>query len=141
MAGRMREVTVQLKLAEHGARRRIDVSRSHARPHGGDSGLLRLQDRLVEFPGSRRRTADVHSAGPVRTIACEYNTEVTDYESGARNAGVGRAPVRQGRTFAGGDDGRERHAVGALAARFVFHGASNVGFDGSGTNLPPGDAK
>src|SRR5512135_2554322 len=135
MAGGMRKVTVQPPPAKCATGRRIHIRDFHPRPNRVDGLLLCLKDSRIYLSRRPRWTADMHGPGPVGTIASEYNTEVADHESVARNEGLRGPTVRQCRALACGDNGGERHAFRPFAARFVLHSRRNLDFPHSGTNL------
>src|SRR5208283_3619027 len=95
--------------------------------NGGDSSLLRFQNRFVQVSSFCRRTADVHSSRTIRTITGEYNTKITDHEPAPRNAGAGGPAMHNCRARSGGEDRRERHSFGSGLTSLVFHGAGDFG--------------
>ena len=103
------------------------------------AGLLSLQNRLVHTSGFAGWPPHVHGTGPVRTITGEYNTEVADDESAARDASLRSAPMNDRRTLAGGNDRGKRHALCSRPAGGVLHGGGDFDFFHSGTDLPARD--
>src|SRR5258708_34504902 len=50
-------------------------------PYRPDRGQLRFPHRLVHAPARSGNRPNMHSAGHVRTVTCEYNTVIQDYKS------------------------------------------------------------
>ena len=96
--------------------------------HRGNRCQLRFQHRAIQCAGVLRRLPDVHGTRTIRTITREYNTKIADHEPAPRDARLRRASVHHRRARPGGDDGRKRHALGALRARLKFHGRGNFNF-------------
>ena len=93
-------------------------TRPSRRLEPGDRSLLRFEHGLIHLTRCPVGTPHVHGARPVRTITCEYNTEVADHEPAARDAGLGGATMDYRRPLACRDDRRKRHALGPGAPSF-----------------------
>ena len=86
---------------------RINRRGGHAGPHLSNRSLFSFQHGLIHLTRIAGRTSDVNGARAVRAITGEYNTEVADHKSAARDAGVGGAAMHNRRALAGSNDGRE----------------------------------
>jgi hypothetical protein len=95
---------------------RVDVAALGPGPDGGERRLLRAQHEVVDLPVARVELARGDRPGAVRGVAVEVGAPVDDDERPGRDrlpAGLG---VRERAVRAGGDDGRERHPLGAAPA-------------------------
>src|ERR1700687_5971838 len=97
MPGRVRKVPRQVILFQYVTSSLIDLANAHTSPYRFYGDGLRLPHRLIRLAGLAWRTANVHRASPVRTVARKYNTEVADHESPGRNHSPRSAPMRQRR--------------------------------------------
>src|SRR5712692_730700 len=118
---------------------RINRSSGHSGPYLSNRSLLSLQYSLIYVTRIVGWTPHVHGARSVRTITGEYNTEVADHESAARDPDLGGATMHNRRALAGSDDRRERHALRPGTPRLVFHGSGDFHFFHAGSNLLAGD--
>src|SRR5882672_2361557 len=113
------------------------VNRCRGRPGSNLSNRspLSFEHSLIHLPRTSAWMTHVHGAGPVRAITGEYNTEVADHESAARDPGFGSPAMHDRRPLASSDDGRKRHALSARSSRLVFHGSGNFHFFDTRANL------
>src|SRR5882724_4134756 len=120
---------------------RIYRSGGRSGPHLSNRSPLRLKHSLIHLPRIAGWTAHVNGARAVRAITGEYNTEVADHESAARDPGLGGTAMDNRGALAGSDDGRERHTLRPGTPRLVFHGSGDFHFFHSGSNLLASDLK
>src|SRR5207249_8977547 len=78
---RMREILSQAFPFQHLASRSINFASGCSRPHSFEGRLLRFANGIVNPPRLQQRTPYVNHPRHVRTIAREYNTEITHHES------------------------------------------------------------
>src|SRR5580700_1436987 len=108
--------------------RRINLADGNARPNRIDRRLLGFFYRLVSLTSVLRDSPYPYSAGLVRTVTREYNTEVADHEPSPSNRLIRSPPVGQRRPRARSDDRGKRHCLRPAAARRQLHFSGDFGF-------------
>jgi len=128
VAGAVAEAFAVAGRRDHGARGRVDVVTAvRAGTYGGHAGELRLEDDVVDPPVRPRDATGGERARDVGAVAVDAGPGV-DHD---QIAGLDAAPpgdgVGLGAVLAGGDDGRERLALGAAVVVLLEEAPGDLG--------------
>jgi hypothetical protein len=111
MASGMSEELSQTGLAQDTSRCFVNLSASNSRTNGCDRSLLSLPHSIIREPLAARWLTEEDSARHIRAITFEDNTEIQSQEASTGQRPGSRLTVGEGRSWAAGDDGWERHRL------------------------------